>query len=120
MYEIINRTDDKADVASVLLFTDGQANVGIDNRQDILEEMEKAINPPRQFTVSCITCTVMTVCLKIRIVCSRENPFHIKATCKGLGTSKPRFGHKRALVVICVYVQYFIAFLIYNNLLCEY
>ena len=52
MYEIIDRDDEKADVASVLLFTDGHANVGVDKREDILEEMKKAINPPEGYTVS--------------------------------------------------------------------
>ena len=52
MYEVIDRGDDKADVASVLLFTDGMANVGIDKKEDILWEMKKAINPPRGHIVS--------------------------------------------------------------------
>ncbi len=52
MYEIIDRiADNKADVASVLLFTDGQANVGIDKKHDILEEMRKAISPPKEYAV---------------------------------------------------------------------
>ena len=52
MYEIIDRiADNKADIASVLLFTDGQANVGIDKKHDILEEMRKAISPPKEYAV---------------------------------------------------------------------
>ena len=52
MYEVIDRGDDKADVASVMLFTDGKANAGIDKKEDILWEMKKAINPPRGHIVS--------------------------------------------------------------------
>lgn len=51
MYEIINRADLGADIASVILFTDGSTNVGVVHKEDILEEMRKAVNPPNQFTV---------------------------------------------------------------------
>ena len=45
MEEITGRTRDKAKVSSVLLLTDGLANVGITNREGILDEMRKVIDP---------------------------------------------------------------------------
>lgn len=45
MEQIIGRTGEKAKVASVLLLTDGLANVGISNREGIMEEMRKVLDP---------------------------------------------------------------------------
>ncbi|XP_003383100.1 PREDICTED: uncharacterized protein LOC100635885 [Amphimedon queenslandica] len=45
MEQIIGRTGTKAQVASVLLLTDGLANVGISNREGIMEEMRKVLDP---------------------------------------------------------------------------
>lgn len=52
MEQIIGRTGDKAQVASVLLLTDGLANVGISNREGIMEEMRKLLDPKPGHTVS--------------------------------------------------------------------
>ena len=52
MSEIVGRTGDKAKVASVLLLTDGLANVGVSNREGIMDEMRKVIDPPGGKTVS--------------------------------------------------------------------
>ena len=43
---MLERTGDKAKVASVLLLTDGLANQGISNRDGIMAEMRKLIDPP--------------------------------------------------------------------------
>lgn len=51
MEQIIGRTGDKAQVASVLLLTDGLANVGISNREGIMEEMRKILDPKPGNTV---------------------------------------------------------------------
>lgn len=51
MSEVVNRTGEKAKVASVLLLTDGLANVGISNSEGILAEMRKVIDPPGGGTV---------------------------------------------------------------------
>ena len=51
MNEVVGRTGEKAKVASVLLLTDGLANVGISNREGITEEMRKIIDPPGGKTV---------------------------------------------------------------------
>lgn len=59
MYEIIDRAvdDENADkaIASVILFTDGRTNYGILRKEEILEEMRKAVNPPKQYTVGIYT-----------------------------------------------------------------
>ena len=52
MEQIIGRTGEKAQVASVLLLTDGLANVGISNRDGIMEEMRKLIDPSPGHTVT--------------------------------------------------------------------
>ncbi len=52
MSEIVGRTGDKAKVSSVLLLTDGLANVGVSNREGIMDEMRKVIDPPGGKTVS--------------------------------------------------------------------
>ena len=53
MEEIVRRTGEKAKVSSVLLLTDGLANVGITNREGILDEMKKIIDPkPGQQVIS--------------------------------------------------------------------
>lgn len=51
MEQIIGRTGTKAQVASVLLLTDGLANVGISNREGIMEEMRKVLDPKPGNTV---------------------------------------------------------------------
>ena len=51
MEEVIGRTGEKAQVASVLLLTDGLANVGISNREGIMEQMRKLLDPSPGNTV---------------------------------------------------------------------
>ena len=51
MEEVIGRTGEKAQVASVLLLTDGLANVGISNREGIMEQMRKLLDPSPGKTV---------------------------------------------------------------------
>ena len=46
MKTIASRDGDKAKVSSVLLLTDGLANVGITKRDMILDEMRKILDPP--------------------------------------------------------------------------
>ena len=55
MEQILERTGDKAKVASVLLLTDGLANQGISNRDGIMAEMRKLIDPPPGRPVSIIS-----------------------------------------------------------------
>ena len=51
MEEVIGRTGEKAQVASVLLLTDGLANVGISNREGIMEQMRNLLDPSPGKTV---------------------------------------------------------------------
>lgn len=59
MEQIIGRVNEKAQVASVLLLTDGLANVGISNREGIMEEMRKIIDPPSGHTVRYFDCKII-------------------------------------------------------------
>ncbi len=52
MEQVVARTGEKAKVASVMLLTDGLANVGISNREGMMEEMRKVIDPPGGKAVS--------------------------------------------------------------------
>ena len=62
MEQIIGRTNEKAQVASVLLLTDGLANVGISDREGIMAQMRKLIDPPSGQTVS-ETNTILCTCM---------------------------------------------------------
>ena len=51
MEEVIERTGEKAKVASVLLINNSLANVGISNREGIMEQMRNLLDPSPGKTV---------------------------------------------------------------------
>ena len=75
MEEVIGRTGEKAQVASVLLLTDGLANVGISNREGIMEQMRNLLDPSpgktvrsHIFTNPLYTCIYILISL-LRVLC---------------------------------------------------
>ena len=60
MQIVTDRKGDKAKVSSVLLLTDGLANVGITKREPILDEMRKLLDPA---PVSFVVLATVSVCI---------------------------------------------------------
>eukprot|EP01123_Difflugia_compressa_P010859 TRINITY_DN409_c0_g1_i3.p1 TRINITY_DN409_c0_g1~~TRINITY_DN409_c0_g1_i3.p1 ORF type:complete len:471 (+),score=75.26 TRINITY_DN409_c0_g1_i3:63-1475(+) len=59
--DVINKRESKNDVASVLLFTDGLANAGIQNADGIVAEMTKKASPPTETSpLGSLPCSVHT------------------------------------------------------------
>ena len=67
---MVARTGDKAKVASVLLLTDGLANVGISNREGIMDEMRKVIDPPGGKAVSVMLIKLSSAVIFYVVTCS--------------------------------------------------
>ena len=64
MQIVTDRKGDKAKVSSVLLLTDGLANVGITKREPILDEMRKLLDPaPVSLVLATVSVTIVLHCM---------------------------------------------------------